>query len=557
MLAITEDKLVEQETASQASRRVSSDNSIGHTQKRKRETSPSPRKAEELLRNKNKKRGKRKARQIESPAEQHPEKDVVHVKAKSSTKSQTQPRKVSAESSSDLGSLQASSAASFAQNGSVPTVDVSDPPITDTFQLQSQHTLPEPQPIPLFHAHGRKRKNPINLSKPLVLQTQVQTHQASRKASSQKTNSPTSSSISLTVVPPEVNSTVPDIESSQVTTRSPLIDPLDCQASSVHDEMPMSLPLQDERPTLWEPIEESRFEQTMKPLSNDVAMPLSSPSRQLPVPSTSSITRSTRSQCKYHRISLPKEEDGPYVSFLVPGCSLTNHELIQEIEIKDHGEATYEDSLRVVGDIDNLYLDQQLIGALRQLVGLDMLREGEVYYLPQLGEWVPRKQVGRKSVSEKVRVPVVGGYASSYAGSPASIRSLSTKPPLSNADSTSTSLSALRKLFDSEKRSISATTDSESEFSTEHQSTSMSQVISKGRPRGNKVKDASYKPDEQDESVEGPTQKKRRKLPSRGVKRVRTMDIEAGEEGQRKSKRLKKSLTAPGPLSPVKDSSTS
>jgi hypothetical protein len=574
VLETSEDKSVEQ--ASQASGRVSPDNSKGHTQKRKREASPGPGKATKSTRKGNgRRKGKASAKRMESPTEQPPERDIVYVRPKHIIKALAS--KNQSSKGSDLGSLPAqsrSSAASSAPNDSVSAIDTSDSPVSNKGDIQSQlQFVPPaesvPQPIPLFHAHGRKRKN-LNQPMPLVHEPH-QERQVSRKPSCQPSdqiNSPTSPAPipdPSAAIPPDVvptllpDSTVRTIESTQAPTQS--LQGLTADTlTSMSEETRTGTPPQVEHLPSTAPIDEVPPEQSTESLANNVAMPPPPPALRLPA-SNASITRSTRSQCKYHRISLPKDETGSRVYFLIPGCSLTNQELMVEEEIEDHGEATYEDSLLAVGDIESLYLDQQVIGVLRQLVGLDILREGEVYYLPQLGEWLPRKQVARKSISEKsakIRVSAVGDYGSSYAGSPTSARSLSTKPPLSNADSTSTSLSVFRKLFDdSEKGSIYQTTDSESEWNEEAEqlSASASQATSKGRPRRSKVKEDFYNPDEQDESPDKQsTHKKRGKLAKRGVKRARTMDI--GEERQRKSKRLKKSMTAPVALAPVKDSST-
>ena len=122
-------------------------------------------------------------------------------------------------------------------------------------------------------------------------------------------------------------------------------------------------------------------------------------------------------------------------------------------EIEDHGDATQEDSLRMIKDIQSLDFDSYLIGTLRHLVGLDILREQEVFYLPQPGEEVVRKTSPRKERSGVFR----GAESSSYAGSPVhsgSIRSPgSMKAPTSLADSTSTSFSTFRRRLDSEKGS--------------------------------------------------------------------------------------------------------
>ena len=114
-----------------------------------------------------------------------------------------------------------------------------------------------------------------------------------------------------------------------------------------------------------------------------------------------STSRTTRSNCRYRKISVPKEDDGPRVCFLVPGCSLGDEEVIEENEIEDLGEASHSDSLRMIGDIESLDFDSYLIGVLRQLVGVDLLREQEVFYLPAPGEEPIRKSQLKKTGSDK------------------------------------------------------------------------------------------------------------------------------------------------------------
>jgi hypothetical protein len=259
----------------------------------------------------------------------------------------------------------------------------------------------------------------------------------------------------------------------------------------------------------------------------------------------------TRSHCRYHRISLPKEDGGPRVCFLVPGCSLNDRELMAGEEIEDHGDATQEDSLRMIKDIESLDFDSYLIGILRQLVGLDILREQEVFYLPRPGEEVVRKISPRKERSGVFK----GADLSSspgYSGSPASM-----KAPTSLADSTSTSFSAFRRRLDSEKDTASVYSDTELESSD-------------GEPPDAKRARPSP-PDEQDAGPMGPPPKlqwnrqlksrrrkqikgvhegdsndaqsriSRKKKPSRpGTKRRRDSEITAKDDGEEpKSKRLK------------------
>ncbi|KAF5354855.1 hypothetical protein D9756_005448 [Leucocoprinus leucothites] len=108
------------------------------------------------------------------------------------------------------------------------------------------------------------------------------------------------------------------------------------------------------------------------------------------VSSTNTSSPVTRSHCRYHKISIPKTENGPRINFLVPGCSLNDEDLINEEEIEDHGEAILPSDTYVVDDIETLDFEAYLHWVMRQLVGPEILRENEVFYLPQPGEEVVR-----------------------------------------------------------------------------------------------------------------------------------------------------------------------
>ncbi|EMD33123.1 hypothetical protein CERSUDRAFT_98729 [Gelatoporia subvermispora B] len=96
----------------------------------------------------------------------------------------------------------------------------------------------------------------------------------------------------------------------------------------------------------------------------------------------------TRSNCRFHKVSIPREENGPRIFFVVPRCSLVDAKLMQEEEIIDHGPAAMEDHARLIGDIDALALDPYVVAAMRQLAGVELVREGELFYLPQVGEQI-------------------------------------------------------------------------------------------------------------------------------------------------------------------------
>ena len=135
--------------------------------------------------------------------------------------------------------------------------------------------------------------------------------------------------------------------------------------------------------------------------------------------------KSTRSQCRYRKISLPREEDGPRVTFCVPQCSLNDKELMEEEEITDDGLATVRDFERLWDHVEEQDLNPYLIGVMRQLVGLDLLRENEIYYLPT-DEEIKQMERGRQKREERRKNKksiggAVDGEGTSVAGRPGSV----------------------------------------------------------------------------------------------------------------------------------------
>ena len=107
-------------------------------------------------------------------------------------------------------------------------------------------------------------------------------------------------------------------------------------------------------------------------------------------PSTNSPV--TRSNCRFHKISLPRGEDKERAYFVVPGCALGNGELMNGKDIRDEGFSTHEDHKCMLPNVETLDLDPYLVGVLRQLVGVDLLREQqEIFYLPSEEE-KPKKR---------------------------------------------------------------------------------------------------------------------------------------------------------------------
>ncbi|KAH9856019.1 hypothetical protein C2E23DRAFT_901308 [Lenzites betulinus] len=110
------------------------------------------------------------------------------------------------------------------------------------------------------------------------------------------------------------------------------------------------------------------------------------PVKATPVSSISSPV--TRSNCRFHTISVPQEEGSPRILFAVPGCSLSNTEFMKDEEIEDQGYVKPDDVPRLMRDVESLKFSPYMVGVLRQLVGVDLLREQEVFYIPRAGDGV-------------------------------------------------------------------------------------------------------------------------------------------------------------------------
>lgn len=123
---------------------------------------------------------------------------------------------------------------------------------------------------------------------------------------------------------------------------------------------------------------------------------------------------------------------------------------MKEEDIVDHGDATTLDHEVMIGDIESIEFSAdpndpfplsqsasaQLVGVLRHLVGVDLLRENEVFFLPQPGENYRRKRHGKsKSLANKLSYGDISSPRTFRASksSPSTLR-----PPPSAAGSTST-----------------------------------------------------------------------------------------------------------------------
>ena len=74
---------------------------------------------------------------------------------------------------------------------------------------------------------------------------------------------------------------------------------------------------------------------------------------------------------------------------------------MEEEEVIDHGDATYDDSQRMMADVESLGFEAFLINSLRLLVGAEIFREREIFYLPLPGEEPVRRREPASSSASK------------------------------------------------------------------------------------------------------------------------------------------------------------
>ncbi|KAI0332954.1 hypothetical protein GY45DRAFT_1320196 [Cubamyces sp. BRFM 1775] len=301
-------------------------------------------------------------------------------------------------------------------------------------------------------------------------------------------------------------------------------------------------------------------------------------------PSTASTSSPvTRSNCRFHMISVPKEEeneDGLRLLFAVPGCALGNAELMKDESIKDLGLVKAEDIPRLIRDLDSCNLSPYLVGVLRQLVGVDLLREQEVFYIPRRGDGVviksrkkshrakPKKMesisartlstasVSRSKEARSMAPPSqasvsTSGESASFAGRLSQRASVATTGSMSGSE-----LSELEDEAPPSKRakethpetdsvagsqpqlpesSSAAPPDTLEESASTASAARLSRKLQPRRSRRLGVDAAAYKPEggDSDGSVDGEeadTKKRRKRGTKKGLKRTRTE--ENGENGE-------------------------
>jgi hypothetical protein len=226
-----------------------------------------------------------------------------------------------------------------------------------------------------------------------------------------------------------------------------------------------------------------------------------------------------------------------------------------EAEIEDHGNATAEDSERMVQDIDRLHFNSYLMGTLRQLVGVDLLREQEVYYLPKEGEQRILKKAGSRKGMETLRISSGGSFGGKEADGSSAGSPVSTRPPTSVGGSSAASGSLRRKKASPTppawSQSQEAETDTEDESpnakrirAAEAEGIAAAASGSKLRTRRSRRLDkeaAEYKPDAAAEVEESSDDEDKRRKRRKGRKRTRQSDAVPSQDGgeERKTKKLK------------------
>jgi hypothetical protein len=291
-----------------------------------------------------------------------------------------------------------------------------------TPQTSDPQTYTKDEDTPMFHGHGKSNKNKQ------ATQLRRQLRQRGQEALATKLKASESPHDVKSPKKPSVNTSVPPQQSS-----------LTASSSTTSPTSPLSS---------TSPAESRLSHQSLsgKSGSHRSSPPPFSASQTTSTPRQSFTSKSisTRSHCRYRTISLPREQNGSRVRFCVPQCSLYNTELMMKLQVTDDGPATQRDYDKLIEHVETLDFDPLLIGVLRLLVGVDLLRENEIYYLPQEGEEVMRKTTKGmlhktiKDSPDKKSVPN-SPQSNSVAGS-----SSKSVAPTSYAESTSTTSSSLR-----------------------------------------------------------------------------------------------------------------
>ncbi|KAI9508552.1 hypothetical protein F5148DRAFT_1375778 [Russula earlei] len=317
-------------------------------------------------------------------------------------------------------------------------------------------------------------------------------------------------------------------------------------------------------------------------------------------PSTPSLNRAsntnspvTRSNCRFHKVSLPQGEDGARALFVVPGCALGDGGLMDGEDIRDEGFSSHEDHKRMLPNVETLDLSPYLVGVLRQLVGVDLLREQqEIFYLPREEE-KPRKrhQTGALESLRQFRPQSIssgGPHAREHSPRPSEISQGRATPPRSAWSAVSGSVRE-ESVVHSEDGDSTALSDADNDDDLqaappakrlkssagemgppentlpagelgdstvpEHPPPEEESTVSSRPPTARRSKRkplkydaAAYKPSEDDEKDDEPVEgrKRRRSSARKTTKRSRTMDDASAGAPRTKKPRLGRAISVAG-----------
>lgn len=234
-------------------------------------------------------------------------------------------------------------------------------------------------------------------------------------------------------------------------------------------------------------------------------------------------THQTRASCTDHKISIPGPDSLLY--FLIPRCSLLDPEVEKDVNIVDCGVATKDEVDRAIGDLEAVNLDSTTLGVIRQLAGIQLMREGQVGYLP---DEFSRKHVKHTSprihnappthgLSHKLSLNVPSGAGSSQltsyeaAPSPASV-SGSILSDMSEAEVDTPSKLSKVSRADDEAYEMSSEDEAAADVEVESFTSPLSSMpspppkpvrsprVTAWRRRKLRPEDAAYKPEEAVES---------------------------------------------------------
>lgn len=302
---------------------------------------------------------------------------------------------------------------------------------------------PVPEDAPVFHGHGKFKAALQVLKLRKTSGNRAQEQERSKEKGQEKEHPDVAK-----VEPRKPSENVPK-ESEQAKTLPPLVLPvvltqpsLPSTSTSQSPMTPASV-LPPSSPIVVTPLAENATPPRQEEITKEPTEHNRGPTKEPTAKTVKRIAsrkrtffepKSTRSQCRYHKISIPREEDGPRVTFCVPQCSLNDKELMEEEDITDDGLATVRDFERLWDHVEEQNLNPCLIGVIRQLVGLDLLRENEVYYLPtdeEMRQMERRKRKEERRKNRKSTGNIANVENASNAGRPSSVSAASPIPQFS------------------------------------------------------------------------------------------------------------------------------